>query len=121
MTEQTIKDVVPISKSWLNPPTLITKYGSKRSYYNRAERAYEIESSGGELSFTLKASAQSPIFNPVFIIRDWQGTGIDINADGARLEEGAAFRSDFVQRIDGKDLIIWMDLQTEKEVSIVLN
>ena len=120
MTQSKAEDLVPLAKSWLNPPAIITKYGSKRGFYNQAERAYELVSSGGEMSFILKGSAQSPVVNPVFIIHDWQNKEITINLDGNQLINNENYRWDRVQKIDRNDLIVWIDLQTEKEVSILL-
>jgi hypothetical protein len=119
MTESKIENLIPLSKSWLNSASLITKYGCKKAFYNQAERAYELISSGGEMSFILKGSVQSPIVNPVFIIHEWQNDDIAIVLNGDKLIENQNYRQDFVQKIDRRDLIIWMDLRSDKEMSIL--
>jgi hypothetical protein len=120
MTDSTIESVVPLSKSWLNPPSIITKYGSKKAFYNPAERAYELVSSGGEMSFLMKGSVQSPIVHPVFIIHDWNNDEISIRVNGDKLLVNENFRYDFVQKIDRRDLIIWTDLESDKELSVLI-
>jgi hypothetical protein len=120
MTESNITDLIPLSRSWLNPPPIITKYGSTRSFHNPAERAYELVSSGGEMSFILKGSSQSPIVNPIFIIHDWKRDGISISIDGKKLVANENYCWDLVHKIDRTELIIWIDLKSDKEVNVLL-
>jgi len=120
MTEKSIDDVVNISKSWLNPAPIITKYGCTNAFYNPAEKAYELISSGGEMSFMIQGSGQSPVINPVFLIHNWDKKGISITIDGTNLKEGEDFRWDNIRKIDGSDVILWVNKKLHSKSEIIL-
>jgi hypothetical protein len=120
MTENNIDDVVNISKSWLNPAPIISTYGSNNAFYNPAEKAYELISSGGEMSFMIKGSEQSPVINPVFLVHHWDKKGVTITIDGAELKDGEEYRWDFIRKINGTDLLVWLDKKFSSKVVFII-
>ena len=72
------------------------------------------------MSLMIKGSEQSPVINPVFLVHDWDKNGITIKVNGTDLIENEEYRWDEIRKINGKDLIIWIDKQLHSKSDIVL-
>jgi hypothetical protein len=91
--------------------------------YDRSERIYRLrrmgDASSARLSFD--ATGQSPVRNLALLIENW-GTGPpQVRLDGRKLERGDTFRYGYRHTLNGSDLIIWIDVQAEKRVSLVID
>jgi len=126
MTEKSALELVPLAKSWNHPPELeIMGAGFSSDGYNRGQRAYILRRTvkyARLLKFTLKASADAPIMNPCFVIKNWVGTtAARLEINDVEQKQGPDFRQGIVRDTDGKEMIvIWLRLESTKPMTIFI-
>jgi hypothetical protein len=75
-------DLIPLSKSWTHAPGL-TNLRSAEGGYDISQRAYVLKVSGNSVSFTVNASAESPIQNLCFVLNGWESKDdVKVNISG---------------------------------------
>jgi hypothetical protein len=121
MTAKGAKDLAPIGRSWLQAPTLeLTSASYQSEGYDQSERAYVIKknttSTNSSLDFAIRASKESPLLNPAIIVKNWGNRKAKLTINGQNIPESKNFRQGIVSRPDGDDLIIWLRMESEKNV-----
>ena len=117
LTEKSIDELAFIAKSWLKAPQLVVKgQGFSSLGYDLGERAYKIMRQGNEAGFSLeieiKASEDSPLYNPALIILNWGEAQPDLKIDGKSITRGKKFRYGYRYRLEGTDLIMCLQLES---------
>ena len=124
LTEEGIGGLVPIARSWLNPPKVRIQTGDFEDRgFDRTERAFVFsrrQTSGMPLDITLDASAESPVVNPALLIRNWNGDSVRVRIDGQVLPAGKDLRAGITHTLDGEDLVVWMRRTSTKPLRITL-
>jgi hypothetical protein len=125
MTDKKADKLVPLAKSWLQAPKMrITSDGYKGGLYDQSERAYLVEktSSGNSTpcKFTLEASKESPLLNPAITIKNWGSQLSTLLVNGKKLMQGKDFRQGIRRGPFGEDLVIWLRLNRQKPVKIMV-
>jgi hypothetical protein len=113
LTRRPAAALAPLAKSWLNPPA-ISADGLRSEGYRQEERAYSLtrEGAAGKASITLQGSADSPVVNPAFVVRGWSGRArVLVNGKPAG-------RTGTIERLEGSDLIVWIELESVQPVRI---
>lgn len=121
--------LAPLAKSWSRPAELKLKKGlfgtgfvSKG--YDPTERAYHLvcKKSGkpSRLNFELAASKDSPVVNPVFVVKNWGEKGAALKINGKKIKQGKNFRVGHRHTVEGSDLIVWIKTESTKPVDIKL-
>jgi len=125
LTEKAAKELVPLAKSWLRAPALELKgsgYTSKG--YDQSERAYMItckkRNKPEPLRFKLAASEEHPVVNPAFVITSWGDADATLKIDDRAVNQGKEFRFGHRRSPDGKDLIVWIKMESSKPVEVSL-
>jgi len=118
MTAKSPDELVPLAKSWLNAPVLNLTYGGISQGYDPAQRAYIIAAEGGNLSFELQASEDSPVVNPCFVISNWGDAEVEIEINSKRMESGKDLRIGRPRTVKSHDLVIWARLESASPVRI---
>ena len=115
LTTKAASELAPLAKSWLTPAALEAT-GLHSEGYQAAERAYVLVSDGSarKAAITLRATTASPIVNPALVIRNWNG-GARVLVNGK-----PAGRIGQVRRLEGSDLVVWIELQSTEPVRIEL-
>ena len=110
LTTKPAAELAPLAKSWLKPAPIEVS-GARSLGYDPTERAYVVDGEGGSnrATITLNGSAESPLVNPAVVIRNWQG--------GTRVT-GANVRTGRVQKLEGSDLVIFIETQSTGTVRI---
>jgi len=121
MSKKSAKELVPLAKSWLKPAKLEAKSGCSSKGYDRAQRAYMLTAKGSTISVRIKASKDSPVVNPAFVIEDWGKSDVELKVDGRKIKRGKDFRFGHRHRLDGTDLIVWFEAESTKPVEISLS
>ena len=67
------EELVPLANSWLILGAIGVSSGCKSAYYNSGHREYLIEANDSKIVLRLKRSENSPIVNPAFVVRNWNG------------------------------------------------
>jgi hypothetical protein len=122
MTDKPQDRVVELARSWIQPPELKLE-GQTYSYcgYDRSERAYILEmAKAGRISFVLEAGEPSPMVNAFFLIKGWDGPEARVMVDGRPLTGDKEYRTGHLRRLDGGDLLLWIERTSTRPVSIVI-
>jgi len=121
MTDQPIDSLVPLAKSWNSAPSA-TIMGSdfEGGTYDKSQRAYVFTRKDGQakyLKFTFDANGDSPVVNPGIVVKDWGNRPASLILNGKKIPRGKNFRFGHRKTIDGTDLIVWVKLDSERDVS----
>jgi len=122
LTDKPISSLVPLGRSWNNPPKLTIVEGCIDRGYSMEQRAYQLTAKGRKISFTLDASEESPIFNPCFVIRGWGSAAkAELKVNGKTIESGKSFRQGIIRDTDGtQTLVIWIKAESTKLLRFAL-
>ena len=120
-TNQDINTLLPLARFWNNPPDLKELSGVDRVAFDKSQKAYILEASGGNISAIIVADHKSPLYNPCFVIRNWDRKDFRLTLNNRVIEPGADFRYGLVPRAEGYDLVIWIRLESEQEEKISIN
>jgi len=122
LTDKHISSLVPLGRSWNNSPKLTGFKGCIDRGYSMEQRAYQLTAKGKNMSFTLDASEESPIFNPCFVIRNW-GSAVkaDLKVNDKTIEAGKSFRQGIIRDTDGtQTLVIWIKAESTKPIKLAI-
>jgi hypothetical protein len=123
LTTKSAAELVPLAKSWLSSPSIeVSGEGFQSQGYDQTQRAYVIArksgSSAAQFRSVLKASSESPLVNPAFVIKNWGDAEPKLRIDGKVVARGATFRYGFVPTLEGSDLIVWLGLESTKSTGL---
>jgi hypothetical protein len=120
-TNQDIKTLLPMARFWNNPPDLKELSGANQVVFDKSQKAYILEASGGSISAIIVADQKSPLHNPCFVIKNWDRKDIRLTLNNKDMEPGTDFRYGFVPRSEGYDLVIWIRIESEQEEEISID
>jgi hypothetical protein len=123
LTEQPAEKLLPLARSWAKPAELkLTSEGFTSDGFDPAQKAYVVKCAkpGAKLSFTLAASAESPVVNPSFVLLGWGNREAKLTLDGQAVSQGEALRIGHRQTIDGEDLIVWLKTDATAPIKAVI-
>jgi hypothetical protein len=123
MTDLPMETLVTVARSWNAPPRLELGPGFEDRGYDRGQRAFVLGRTGGTagaLRIGVAASADSPVYNPAFVVADWGTAGAALAIDGKPVAEGGEFRVGHRHRLEGSDLVVWLRLQATAPIEITL-
>jgi len=115
MTEQPATSLTSLAKSWLRAPVITKVSGGHSQGYDQPERAYCFTYGGEELRFQIDASADNPIHNLCFKIRNWKSriATADLRINDVSKRVGPDFRQGVNIDTDGTyTLIVWVGIST---------
>jgi hypothetical protein len=123
LTTKSVAELVPLAKSWLSPPPAeIGGTGFESQGYDQTQRAFVIVRESGSVSsqfqFLLKASSESPLVNPAFVVKNWGDAQPKLSIDGKAVARGANFRYGFVSHLEGSDLVVWLAMESTKPTRV---
>jgi hypothetical protein len=125
MTEMNMDELIFVAKSWSSPPALTFRSrGFCSQGYDRSERAYQLSRTtaepDGDLTLTLLATEDSPVFNPAFVVKNWAPKSLKLIIDGRTVARGGDFRVGSRHTLAGDDTIVWLKHQSTEPVKITL-
>ncbi|MFH1733033.1 MAG: hypothetical protein ABIF82_15480 [Planctomycetota bacterium] len=111
------KALVPLARSWLRAPKLTPAgAGTMSAGFEKKERAYVLRALGTagkrRVGFAIAASEDSPLVDPVFVIRGWDGAAPAVKVNGQAAEAGKNLRIGVERGKAGDDLVIWMKMSS---------
>jgi hypothetical protein len=126
MTDGTVADLARLARSWESPArAAIEGPGYRADGYSLVERAWLIdrETTGERLPLALRllASESSPVENIALIVRDWGEGSAVLTLAGKAVPQGPAFRLGHRRRVDGTDLIVFIQSQSSAAVQLRLD
>jgi len=122
-TNKPVEALIPIVKSWCNPPKITDIKGARNNGYKKEQRAYHLSASSDNISFKINASENKPIVNPCFVIKSWESqAGADLKINGKKIPPGQNFRQGTTYDTGGeKMLVIWIMLKSEEPVEVSIS
>ena len=98
MTNLPVDELIVIAKSWAAAPplTLSDNSGFEGGSYDRSQKAYVLKRKQPEtrrLKMKIKASSDSPLYNPAFVIKGWGERDITLKINGEQMQQGKDFQS----------------------------
>jgi len=123
MTDKPIENVIRLARSWSHPPQLkvIANYVESEGY-DLSQRAYVLKckeaSKPSVLECVLEANENSPIVNACLVIKDWGDAGAAISIDGMPRERGKSSRLGHIRRLEGTDLVVWVEKESPRPIRI---
>lgn len=118
-------DLLPLARSWLRPPELEVVSGPFESRrYDPTERAYVVARTAKEaaasLECTIHAGQERPLVNLALVVMDWGDLPVGLHVDGRAVLRGEAFRVGYRRRLDGTDLVVWVEREATRNVRVEL-
>jgi hypothetical protein len=116
--QQRIDKLVKLARSWQHAPELIVE-GDRYHYdgYEIKEKAYVLTktSSAQEvMHFSIKASPEKPLFNPVFVIKQMDaGKSFKLTVDGSQVENYRVGN-------ENGNMILWIPLTSIKTTAFTI-
>ena len=109
-------------RAWSRPaPIEITSPGYTTSGFDPTEKAYQIQrltNTEAPLSLKLRATAESPLVNPVFVIQNWGEGAADLAVNETSLHTGRQFRQGVRRGLLESDLIVWVRHEGTRPVTV---
>ena len=119
-TNNSAESLIPLARSWNNPPGIRELRGAEFTGYDKGERAYQMKGNGDQITFKLTGSQDSPVHNPCFVI-DGCDHLVDVSVDGEPLFSEKLVRQGLIRGKDGyQDLVLWVMKESAEPVSILI-
>lgn len=113
-----------LARSWVTPAELVVTSGASEGQYDATQRSYVINGSEKDgskgLLFALKASAESPVVNPAFVVKNWGDRAVQVEVNGKKMPQGKTCRVGQIRRINQYDLVLWLELESERPLNVSL-
>ena len=114
------EEVVDFGRSWAYAPEIEVSEGFESIGYDRSERIYQIKTQDArpktqEITINVKGTSTSPIQNPAFYIKNWNGDEPKVYVNG---KEYSKARVGMKYELDGTDLIVYLPLESTKELMV---
>ena len=117
LTDRPAAELLPLARSWLDPPPAVDVTGGTGGDYAAGRRTYVFDWRGEPLAFALDASARRPVRNLCFEVRNWPGpaTAATLIVDGSDRAPGPAFRQAVRIAPDASwTLVVWLELSADE-------
>ncbi|MGC8893004.1 MAG: hypothetical protein ACP5P6_10460, partial [Candidatus Saccharicenans sp.] len=119
MNDLPFDQIIKFGRSWVYPAELVlTDNNFKSEGYDRSERCYKINdlsSKPESLTFILKGSKSSPIINPAFYIKNWNGQEARVLVDNKEIE---GTKIGINKTLEGNDLILFIPIHSESDIQM---
>ena len=115
MTNKSAKNLLPLARSWLDPPKATVQSGANSLGYHPGQRAYRLEATGGPILVTLEGSEDSPVVNPCFVVGGWGEKEAAVTLENGKAVD--SYRSGKPRTVRTHDLVVWLEFESESTTS----
>jgi len=123
MTDLPMEKLVTLAKSWNFPPQLKVSDGVEDRGYDRGQRAFMLERSGGSpegVKIEVAASEDHPVYNPALVILGWGTSDATVTIGGEEMAPGPNLRIGHRHGLETSDLIVWIKHETTEPFEMAL-
>ncbi len=126
MNKLGMEDLVQLGRAWAYAPEIVVEGEFESQGYDRSERVYQIKGKGKRekekgkretLSLKVKGTKDSPIWNPAFYVKGWNGEAPEVWVDGALYGKA---KLGLKYELEGTDLVVYLPIKRTGEVIIEL-
>jgi len=72
------------------------------------------------IKLELAGSKDRPIVNPAFVFKGWGERKASVTVSGEKFKEGANYRIGYEKKLEGVDLVLWLDHESEELEMIMI-
>jgi hypothetical protein len=121
MLDKAPGELIPLAASWLNPPGVTPVSGCESEGYDRTQRAFVINAVEEDMVLRVEASADQPIVNPCFVVKNWaQNSPASLAVNGKAMTSGPDVRQGIVRDTDGSwTMVVWFKLDAAEALEFV--
>jgi hypothetical protein len=114
--------VLNIARAWNNPAELSINGDFRSKGFDKSQRAYIIEATNNEdLTLSLAGSSTSPVYNPAFVIHNWEPATLTCLINGNPINNNL-FEYGVEYDVNGSPVtVIWVEYNSEKKLAIEFN
>jgi hypothetical protein len=115
MLKQAPLELIPLAKSWIQPPLLSGVKGCTGDY-DKAQRAYVFEAESNNISMKFLANDEKPIENICMVFKHWNSKDVaTLLIDGIQTN----VKQGIVRDVDGSfKLVIWIEKKSTEPINI---
>jgi hypothetical protein len=116
-TRQPASSLVPLARSWNQPPEIAALSGCKAAACRKETRDFPLVAEKETMSVKIAATEESPLVNPCITVRNWGHYGpAQVKTAGGKAKD---VRQGVITDTDGtKTMVIWFDLTSTSDVSV---
>jgi hypothetical protein len=120
MVTNSLNELIQLAKSWIDAPKVVDCEACILDKFDALQRAYILNAENSAMSFKVEASKNSPVFNPCFLIKNWnQKSDVDLKINNIKKDIVKDYRVGVEHKINGNDdLVIWLELKSEEPFTI---
>lgn len=125
------EELAAIARSWQKAPkmSLAKRNAAELHGYDVGERAYLLETSASKGAYLkIAASSDSPLVNPMFLVKEWGKGDPKLAIDGKEIPRGNDFRFGHYESLElegGREwkdvLAVWVSVTSEKSIRFDLH
>jgi len=117
MLNQAPLDLIPLAKSWIQPPLLSNVKGCTGNY-DKSQRAYIFETESDDISMTLLATEDSPVENLCMVFKHWDSKQeVSVMVDGKQAKN----KQGIVRDTDGSyKLVVWIPKSSDQSFNLMI-
>lgn len=122
MLDEEPKNLIPLAASWLHPPAVTVAKGVESKGYDRSQRAFVFRALEEKMSFRVEASADHPVVNPCFAIKNWnQNSKVSLSINGEAVSADTDVRQGINRDTDGSwTLLVWVKMTADEPTVFAL-
>ena len=69
----------------------------------------------------MKIHGKSRVYNIPLVVRSWGEGRAELMIDGKKIERGRSFRLAHRRRLEGSDLIVWIEVEATSPINVSLS
>jgi hypothetical protein len=81
----------------------------------------ECEEGPSKVEMELAGSKETPIVNPAFVFKGWGDKDVIVKVGDEALKQGENYRAGYEKKIDGVDLVLWFEGQSDETMTFTVN
>ncbi|MGA7523226.1 MAG: LamG domain-containing protein [Acidobacteriaceae bacterium] len=121
LTTEPPAGLLPLAKSWLNPPTAQIESGDvKNIEYDPAQRAFVVHRTAAApatMVLAIDASSTRPLVNPAFVIENWpESARVSVTVNGRKSVTSPRLGTE--HHLEGDSLIVYLPVMETQPVQI---
>ena len=124
MTGGTFGDLLGLARSWSTPAELTVVNGGFTSRgFDRSERIWRVArgSASSPLTVKLAASEKSPVRNVALVVENWGEADATLQINQRTVARGSEFRFGHRHQLDRTDLVVWIEVEATRPITVVLS
>ena len=125
LTEKKPEELTNLNRAWNFAPEIREIKGCILLGFQKSEKAWYLFKTGNNIQFKIAATPESPVENPVFVIKNWNKSDLgplEIKINGKEVPDEKAVRKGIEIDTDGQPmLVLWLKFAAEEMVTFDLN